>query len=85
MDEKILKLDELNSKIKLFPYFRCDLKDVPHLIDKKHFTKTQNENAYVSYVKFSQSSGQMSTLLQNLPLMIGDKLGDSLNWTNFLR
>ena len=76
--KKIIKLDFLNSKIKAFSYFPADKKDMPNIIDSKCF-KANN------YAKFSQSSGQMSTLLQNLPLMIGQELFENENWNNFLR
>ena len=85
--KKIFKLDFLNDKIKNFKYVTADRKDIPNLVDRKYYSRSVNESGdgFSSYNKFSQSSGQMSTLFQNLPLMIGEKLNGNENWNNFLR
>ena len=72
---KIFDLNFLNAKIKTFSYFDIDKTDKPNII----------ESISKDISKFSQSSGQMSTLFQNLPLFIGEKLKGNKFWKNFLR
>jgi len=72
----LISLGILNEKIIKFKYCNKDKSDKPNII---------SESEYKNEGKFSQSAGQMSTLFQNLPLMIGDKLKNNRNWINFLR
>jgi hypothetical protein len=82
--EEIVDLNYLNKQIKKFKYLSIDKTDLPAEIADKYFKKKDSEAAYK---KFNQTSGQMSTLYQYLPLMIGsnDKLTGNKNWQNFLR
>ena len=73
--QKIIDLDFLNNKIKKFDYPPRDRSDIPNVIEKKNIEDS----------KFCQTAGQLSTLYQNLPLMIGDKLIGNKYWANFLR
>ncbi len=75
-NKNLIDLRFLNECIKKFCYFDKDKSDKPNIIEVKE---------YRADGKFSQSSGQMSTLFQNLPLMIGEKLKNNENWNNFLR
>ena len=75
---KVFTLDFLNEKIKNFDYPTHDKTDIPNQIETKHLLSTSTG--------FTQTSGQMSTLFHNLPLMIGylfDKKNE--HWLNFLR
>ena len=74
-NEKLFGLDFLNSKIESFKYFLKDKTDIPNIVEKNH----------IEDGKFCQSAGQFSTLYQNLPLMIGDKLKTNKNWLNYLK
>ena len=77
----------LNKQIKNFKYYTVDIHDKPNGIDRKYYVRTENlsRDGYSSYQKFSQSSGQMSTLFQILPLLIGDIMTNNPNCNNFLR
>ena len=79
ISNNILNLTYLNEKIKSFNYFKMDQQDKPNEIT----TININSNT------FTQTSGQMSTLYQNFPLMFGQKLSlfsaDNENYENFLR
>ena len=71
--KQIFELSFLNKQIKCFDYCDIDKTDKPNVI----------ENILIN--KYSQSSGQMSTLYQNLPLFLGEKLKGNKFWKNFLR
>ncbi len=73
--KKIFNIDFLNDRIKKFNYCFKDRSDLPNNIEKKHIDEK----------KFCQSAGQFSTLMQNLPLIIGENLVGNSNWENFLR
>jgi hypothetical protein len=66
----------LNDKIINFNYNKHDKTDKPNEIDNNAI-----KNGF-----FTQTSGQMSVLYHNLPLMIGDRYENSdKHWANYLR
>ena len=71
--QKIFDLNFLNEKIKFFPFFECDKGDKPNTFDG------------LDRYKYSQTSGQMSTLFHILPLILGEKLKEDKFYQNFLR
>ena len=80
LKKKLFSLNFLNEKIATFKYFTTDKTDIPNQISL----------ANISAGMFTQTSGQMSTLFQNLPLMLGEKFSplpgkEDKNWQNFLR
>ena len=73
---KLFDLVYLNSRIRSFNYFYSDKNDRPNEIDKNNLDKAT----------FTQTSGQMIILFNNLPLLIGEKFtSDNLFLKNFIR
>ncbi|RNA23839.1 hypothetical protein BpHYR1_039962 [Brachionus plicatilis] len=59
--QKKLKIEDLNKEIENFNYFYYDKSDLPNKI----------ENGNILSGNFTQTSGQMLTLLHNMPIFLG--------------
>ena len=72
---KKVDLSIINKRILEFDYFIIDKDDKPNAINENHITNGS----------FPLSAGQMTTLILNLPLILGDlfNLFDE-NWLNFI-
>jgi uncharacterized FAD-dependent dehydrogenase len=70
-----IKLELINTRIISFVYPIIDATDRPNIIKKEH----------IANGSFTQSAGQMLTLMLNLPFILGDLLTDfDKNWDNFI-
>ena len=75
IDQRGIKLDEINRRIISFKYFCIDMTDKPNSITKDH----------IKNGSFAQSAGQMMTLMLNLPFILGDLFTKfDENWCNFI-
>ena len=79
INNQVFTLEYFNKQIKTFKYFKMDKTDIPNEI-------TLNN---IAVYTFTQTSGQMSTLFHNLPLLLGEKIllhsKENENYENLLR